>query len=101
MFTDILSHQAHGHRLEAVPKYIALHNVDPTDVLAEDFMSDYASGPEDPELESMETWKLRMAKENGIDGVKMNADAFSKLTFWERVVPEWRSDEVSHHADSK
>ena len=96
----MLSHQAYGHCLEAVPEHIALHNVDPTDVLAEDFMSDYASDPEDPELESPETWKLRMAKENGIDGTKMNANAFSKLTFWERVVSEWWSDEVSHHVDS-
>ena len=67
---------------------------DPTNLLCEEMMSNYASGPEDT-AELPEAWKLRMAKENKMDGTSMPAHAFDKLVFWERVHPEWRSDEVS------
>jgi hypothetical protein len=53
--------------LTAVDAYIKMHARDPTDLLCEEMMSDYASGPEDVS-ESQETWKLRMAAESNIDG---------------------------------
>ena len=58
-------------------------------------MSDYASGPEDIELESMEHWRERMAKESGIDVAKMPRQALDKMVFWEHISPLWRSKEVS------
>ena len=74
--------------------YIEMGGADPTDLLCEEMMSDYASGPEEATV-SKEAWKLRMAKESKIDGANMPAQAFDKLVFWERVHPEWRSDAVS------
>lgn len=59
-------------------------------------MSDYASGPEDETEESEEEWKLRMAKEQGMDGEQMPANNYEKLVFWERIHPQWRSDAVCH-----
>lgn len=59
-------------------------------------MSDYASGPEDSELESLESWRGRMAKESGIDIAKMPSQALEKMVFWEAIKPEWRSEEVSN-----
>jgi hypothetical protein len=79
--------------LTAAEAYIEMGGADPTDLLCEEMMSDYASGPEHA-IESKEAWKLRMAKESKIDGASMPAQAFDKLVFWERVHPEWRSDEV-------
>jgi hypothetical protein len=80
--------------LTAVDAYIEMHARDPTDLLCEEMMSDYASSPEDVS-ESQETWKLRMAAESNIDGAKMPPQAFDKLVFWERIHPEWRSEAVS------
>jgi len=58
-------------------------------------MSDYASGPEDIEFESLENWTKRMAKASGIDITKMPPQALEKMVFWERINPLWRSEEVS------
>jgi hypothetical protein len=80
--------------LTAVDTYIRMHERDPTDLLCEEMMSDYASGPEDAS-ESQEAWKLRMAMESNMDGAKMPPQAFDKLVFWERIHPEWCSDDVS------
>jgi hypothetical protein len=88
------SAQQFEHLLTAVESYIQLGGQDPTDLLCEEMMSDYASGPEDA-AESHEAWKLRMAKESKMDGAGMAAHAFDKLVFWERIHPEWRSDEAS------
>lgn len=57
-------------------------------------MSEYASGPEDEIEESKEEWKLRMAKEQGMDGEQMPVNSYEKLVFWERIRPQWRSDAV-------
>jgi hypothetical protein len=51
--------------------YIKTYRVDPTDILCEEMMSDYASGPEDIEFESLQNWTERIAKASGIDIAKM------------------------------
>jgi hypothetical protein len=71
-----------------------MYGRDLTDLLCEEMMSDYASGPEDAS-ESQEAWKLRMAMESNMDGANIPPQAFDKLIFWERIHPEWRSDEAS------
>ena len=58
-------------------------------------MSDYASRPEDVSLESLENWRNRMAEISGIDITKMPPQALDKMVFWERIIPEWWSTEVS------
>ena len=65
-------YQALKYHESAIPDYSALHGVDPGDLLAEEFMSDYLSGPEDEDIKSVMAWKLRMARENRIDGEKMD-----------------------------
>lgn len=87
--------QKFGQLLTAVPRYVQLHNRDPTDLLCEEMMSDYASSPEDESVETVEDWKLRMAKEQGMDGTQMAANNYEKMVFWERIHPGWRSDDVS------
>ena len=53
-------------------------------------MSDDASGPEDEE--DLITWKRRMAERAGM-GTKADAE-LEKLSIWENIKPNWRSDEV-------
>jgi len=79
----------------ATSAYIETYGVDPTDILCEEMMSDYASGPEDIGLESLENWRNRMAEVSGIDVTKMPPQALDKMVFWERITPEWRSTKVS------
>ena len=88
-------YQALKYHESAIPDYSALHGVDPGDLLAEEFMSDYLSGPEDEDIESVAAWKLRMVRVNGIDRDKMDPSTFSKLIFWEKVHPKWQSNKVS------
>ncbi|KAF7973731.1 hypothetical protein HWV62_14298 [Athelia sp. TMB] len=87
--------QKFGQLLTAVDRYVELHQCDPTNLLCEEMMSDYASGPEDEDIEVAEDWKLRMAKEQGVDGRRMPANNFEKMVFWERIHPEWRSEELT------
>jgi len=72
-----------------------MYGADLTDILCEEMMSDYASGPEDSELESLGSWRGPMAKESGIDIAKMPPQALEKMVFWEVIKPEWWSEEVS------
>jgi len=64
--------------------YEEKHGVNPVDLLHEDHVSDYASGPEtdSDEPESMEEWKVRMGKLTGMDPVK-NEAIWEQSEFWE------------------
>lgn len=58
-------------------------------------MSDYASGPEDEDVETKDEWKKRMGEMIGVDAEKMPRQTYEKMVFWERIRAEWRSEEVS------
>jgi hypothetical protein len=62
-------------------------------VLHEAYESDEVSGPDLESDESHETWKLRMAAQNGLSVT--SRDTLAKLQFVEVLKPEWRSDAVS------
>ncbi|TDL13707.1 hypothetical protein BD410DRAFT_903240 [Rickenella mellea] len=85
------------HRLlkHAVPLYKQKYDIDPSDLLAHEHMSDEASGPED--AEDMGEWKKRMACATfGAAGVEaMPKVQYDRLKFVEVVKPLWRSDELS------
>jgi hypothetical protein len=70
--------------------------VNPVDLLHEDHISDYASGPEteSDQPESMEEWRVRMGGLVGVDP-KKNEAIWDQTEFWERIDPLWRSDEAS------
>lgn len=58
-------------------------------------MSDYASGPEDEDVETKDEWKKRMGEKIGVDAEKMPRHTYERMVFWERIRAEWRSEEVS------
>ncbi|KAJ7787040.1 hypothetical protein B0H14DRAFT_2955638, partial [Mycena olivaceomarginata] len=62
--------------------------------LHEAYESDEASGPDLESDESHETWKLRMAAQNGLSVT--SRDTLAKLQFVEVLKPEWRSDALSN-----
>lgn len=62
--------------------------MDPTLLLLPDHMSDDTSGPEDGE--DATAWKRRMAE---LAGFGPNVD-LEKMTVWENIKPNFRSDEV-------
>jgi hypothetical protein len=68
---------------------------DPTEAIHPDFVSEYASGPETDGEETYEDWKVRMGKELGMEKDKMEANAWMRTKYAERIAPRWRSDEVS------
>lgn len=72
-----------------------LHDIDPTNLLCEEMMSDYASGPEDGNGETKDEWKKKMSEQIGVNVEKMPDLVYDKMVFWEHIQPEWRSDEVS------
>lgn len=74
--------------------YAERHGVNPTDLLTPDLMSDEASGLEDDSEEAVLQWKRDMASKEGISG-KSDAQ-LAKMTFFEVVKPDWRSNEVSN-----
>jgi len=69
----------------AAEAYIEMAGQTQTDLLCEEMMSDYASGPEHA-IESKEAWKLRMAKESKIDGASMPAQALTNLCFGNKSI---------------
>jgi hypothetical protein len=82
--------------LQAVPAYLELHGVDPSEILLGDFMSDEASGPEGGELEesgseeeSFNDWKVCIME---IGDLRGDPGSTSVL---EVVKPEWRNKKVS------
>ncbi|KAH9918948.1 hypothetical protein B0H21DRAFT_827486 [Amylocystis lapponica] len=81
-----------AHLATAVPAYQERHGVDPSDLIAIELMSDDRSGPEDegePEYE----WKQRMAKALGMTEVEDSI--LDTLVFFEKIKPNWHSDEYS------
>ncbi|KAM5538511.1 hypothetical protein V8D89_007844 [Ganoderma adspersum] len=79
--------------LSMVDAYTEKYGIDPTDLLTPDMMSDEASGPEDDDEGSEAEWKRKMAAKAGISG---RSDAqLAKMSFFEVVKPDWRSDELS------
>ncbi|KAJ8516428.1 hypothetical protein ONZ45_g6262 [Pleurotus djamor] len=76
--------------LSVVPAYIEKHGADPSDLIAQEHMSDEASGPEFDDDEEFNSWKLRMAASKN-----MREADISEVTFWEVVKPVWRSDRLS------
>ncbi|KZP32745.1 hypothetical protein FIBSPDRAFT_943744 [Athelia psychrophila] len=81
--------------LTAVPTYLELHQIDPSNLLCEEMMSDYASGPEDEDVETKDEWKKRMGEKIGVDAEKMPRHTYERMVFWERIRAEWRSEELS------
>jgi hypothetical protein len=80
--------------LKVINQYEESYGYDPTDILCEAHMSDYASGPETDGDEDEDQWKVRMGMEVGIDMEKVGPAAWAQTEFWERVDPLWRSPEV-------
>ncbi|EPQ51747.1 hypothetical protein GLOTRDRAFT_96019 [Gloeophyllum trabeum ATCC 11539] len=80
-------------RLQSVTEMFALEfNWDPSPLLQVDWVSDYASGPEDGFTETQEEWQGRMAHEAGID---LENPVLKDWTLWERIEPKWRSNTVN------
>ena len=93
-------YQALKYHESAIPDYSPLHGVDPGDLLTEEFMSDYLSGPEDEDIKSVKGWKLRMARENRIDGEKMGPSGCipsGNLTKWVQQIQSWRIRENTNY----
>ncbi|KAK0440882.1 uncharacterized protein EV420DRAFT_1485835 [Desarmillaria tabescens] len=80
--------------LKATGEYEKEYGVNPTDLLANEYMSDYASGPEDDD-ELKTGWKLHMAKLAGFNIEALPEDVYAQLTFWEHIRPCWRSQEFT------
>ncbi|KAI1781943.1 hypothetical protein LXA43DRAFT_977826 [Ganoderma leucocontextum] len=79
--------------MSVAENYKERNGVDPTHLLGPDMMSDEASGPEDDGEEAVVQWKREMAAKAGISG---RSDAeLKKMSFFEVVKPNWRSDELS------
>lgn len=76
---------------KVIPTYKTLYSRDPTPLMIPDFMSDDASGPEDGEDKL--PWKRQMAAHANM-GPKTDAQ-LEKMSFWENIIPSWRSEEVS------
>ncbi|TBU38983.1 hypothetical protein BD309DRAFT_873245, partial [Dichomitus squalens] len=80
--------------MSAVPRYMEIHGVDPSDLLTPDLMSDEASGPEDDaDNEAVTTWRRQMAEHAGITG--KTDTQLAKMSFFEVIKPNWRSDELT------
>ncbi|KAH9939993.1 hypothetical protein B0H21DRAFT_872219 [Amylocystis lapponica] len=80
------------HLLAAIDTYMERHGVNPTNLVAIDLMSDEGSGPED-EGEEPSEWQSRMAKAVGMSDVQESV--LQGLVFFERIKPNWRSDEYT------
>ena len=78
----------------AAPGYKDLHQVDPSCLLLEEYMSDEASGPED-DSETLLQWKRRIAVTSGNFSAETLTDSFlDTQNFREVIKPNWRSAEV-------
>ncbi|TBU58454.1 hypothetical protein BD310DRAFT_906507 [Dichomitus squalens] len=76
------------------PRYLELHGVDPGHLVTADLMSDEASGPEDDSNEdAVMEWRRQMAEKAGITG--KSDSQLAKLSFFEVIRPNWRSDELT------
>jgi hypothetical protein len=84
--------------MEVTDLYHKQHGVDPSEIICEAHLSDYASGPESGVDESVEEWRIRMGKKCGMDHTTMHPEVWEAFEFWEQVKPAWRSDEVSRRA---
>ncbi len=61
-----LTKRANAMQTYGIPMFIDRHGWNPSELLHQDLLSDYASEPEDAG-ETKEAWKIRMAKASGID----------------------------------
>ncbi|KAI0717702.1 hypothetical protein C8T65DRAFT_707075 [Cerioporus squamosus] len=77
----------------AAPEYVKMYGVDPRPFLTPDMMSDEASGPEEGGDESKMEWQHRMAERAGIVG--RTDTQLSKMTFYENIAPNWRSEKLT------
>lgn len=73
--------QKFSQLLTTVPRYVQLHHWDPTDLLYEEMMLDYVLSPEDKSVETVADWKLRMAKEQEMDGTQIAVTNYKKMVF--------------------
>jgi hypothetical protein len=83
-------------RLQAADEYAAQHSgLDIRQVFHQEFVSDYASGPEMDSDKTYKKWKVWMGLKLGMEKSKMDPKSWKCTRFQQQINLNWRSKKVS------
>ena len=78
-----------------VSEYAEKYGADPSKLVNEHYMSDEVSSLETDDDETKEDWDDRMVMFFGLTDEMTRRAGLKEVKFLERVIPNWRSSEVS------